>query len=237
MSRQSPLGSSGTWLYMLPTRAHSMFSGNNNTSYRLTAYLCKNPAREGIWNALVLFFEISSFRYVPLAVVMFSLSYQFSRDGKFYYRAYLVCHTQMPSLHVAFERGHRNSSLEFFFFWDSVAMCTCSLCCTPGKEEGMFSFKKREKKIRKQGVGKWQISRSLLLEYIDCPWFIDFLLQEVAQLSANREKFVSAICFGTFEADHLCTPCVQYVHSFCVRVSNVFFFPPFFYCMHVWNCV
>lgn len=120
MSRQSPLGSSGTWLYMLPTRAHSMLSGNNNTSYRLTAYLCKNPARGGIWNALVLFFEISSFRYVPLAVVMFSLPYQFSRDGKFYYRAYLVCHTQMPSLHVALERGHRNSSLKCSFFSQGV---------------------------------------------------------------------------------------------------------------------
>lgn len=117
MSRQSPLGSSGTWLYMLPTRAHSMLSGNNNTSYRLTAYLCKNPARGGIWNALVLFFEISSFRYVPLAVVMFSLPYQFSGDGKFYYRAYLVCHTQMPSLHVALEWGHRNSSLKCSFFY------------------------------------------------------------------------------------------------------------------------
>lgn len=220
MSRQSPLGSSGTWLYMLPTRAHSMLSGNNNTSYRLTAYLCKNPARGGIWNALVLFFEISSFRYVPLAVVMFSLPYQFSGDGKFYYRAYLVCHTQMPSLHVALERGHRNSSLKCsFFFPASVTVCMCSLCSTPGKEERHVFIKK----IRKQGVGKWQISRSLLLEYIDCAWFIDFLLQEVAQLSANREEFVSAICFGTFEADHLCTPCVQYVHRFCVRVSNVFF--------------
>lgn len=52
MSRQSPLGSSGTCLYMLPTRAHSMFSGNNNTSYRLTAYLCKNSARGGIQERL-----------------------------------------------------------------------------------------------------------------------------------------------------------------------------------------
>lgn len=100
MSRQSPLGSSDTWLYMLPILAHSMFPGNNNTSYCLTAYLCKNSAGRGICNALALFFEISSFRYVPLAVVMFSLPYQFCRDGKFYYRAYLVCHTQMPSLQV-----------------------------------------------------------------------------------------------------------------------------------------
>lgn len=49
MSRQSPLGSLGTCLYTLPTRAHSMFPGNNNTSYRLTAYLCKNSVSgEGI---------------------------------------------------------------------------------------------------------------------------------------------------------------------------------------------
>lgn len=57
----------------------------------------------------------------------------------------------------------------------------------------------------------------MLLEYIDCPWFIDFLLQEVAQLSANREKIVSAICFGTFEAYNFCTPCT---HFFCVCVSS-----------------
>lgn len=107
---------------MLPTRAHSMFSGNNNTSYRLTAYLCKNSARGGIWSALVLFFEITSFRYVPLAVVMFSLPYQFCGDGKFYYRAYLVCHSQMPSLQVAFGEdvgGCRHFSprfLSLFFF-------------------------------------------------------------------------------------------------------------------------
>lgn len=97
MSRQSPLGSSGTWLYTLPTQAHSMFSGNNNTSHRLTAYLCKNLARGGIRNALAFFFEISPVRYVPLVVFVFSLPYQFSGDRKFYYRAYLVCHTQMPS--------------------------------------------------------------------------------------------------------------------------------------------
>lgn len=146
MSRQSPLGSSGTWLYMLPTRAHSMLSGNNNTSYRLTAYLCKNPARGGIWNALALFFEISSFRYVPLAAVMFSLPYQFSGDGKFYYRAYLVCHTQMPSLHVALERGHRNSSLKCsLFFPASATVCMCSLCSTPGKEERHVFIKKYTK--------------------------------------------------------------------------------------------
>lgn len=115
-----------------------------------------------------------------------------------------------------------------FFFPESVAVCMCSsLCSTPGKEERHVFIKK----IRKQGVGKWQISRSLLLEYIDCAWFIDFLLQEVAQLSANREKFVSAICCGTFEADHLCTPCVQYVRRFNVHVSNGFFlgFPFFFF--------
>lgn len=107
---------------MLPTPAHSMFSGNNNTSYCLTAYLCKNSARGGIWSALVLFFEIISFRYVPLAVVMFSLPYQFCRDGKFYYRVYLVCHSQMPSLQVMFGGGCRHFSLDFSFF---KRQCDC----------------------------------------------------------------------------------------------------------------
>lgn len=62
MSRQRPLGSSATWLYRLPSRAQSMFSGDNNTSHCLTAYLRRKPARGGIWNALALFFEIGSFR-------------------------------------------------------------------------------------------------------------------------------------------------------------------------------
>lgn len=62
----------------------------------------------------------------------------------------------------------------------------------------------------------------MLLEYIDCPWFIDFLLQEVAQLSANREKCASAICFGTFEADHFCIQCMC-VHSFLCVSASMFF--------------
>lgn len=169
---------------MLPTRAQSMFSGNNNTSDCLTAYLCKNSARGGIWSALVLFFETTSFRYVPLAVVMFSLPYQFCRDGKFYYRAYLVCHSQMPSLQVAgvfFPRFR-------FFLRDCIPITP-----HPSPAKDMFSSEKGR---------EWENDRSLLLEYIDCPWFIGFLLQEVAQPSANRETFVSAICFGTFEADN-----------------------------------
>lgn len=102
---------------MLPTRAQSMFSGNNNTSYCLTAYLCKNAARGGIWSASVLFFEITSLRYVPFAVVMFSLPYQFCRNGKFCYRAYLVCHSQMPSPQVCVLQGAvRAFSFRFLHF-------------------------------------------------------------------------------------------------------------------------
>lgn len=66
---------------------------------------------------------------------------------------------------------------------------------------------------------KWQISQSLLLEYIDCPWFIDFLLQEVAQLSANREKCVSAICFGTLEADNFSIQCMWGYSFLCVSAG------------------
>lgn len=111
--------------HMLPTRAQSVFSGNNNTSYCLTAYLCKNSARGAFWSALVLFFEITSFRYVPLAVVMFSLPYQFCRNGKFYYRAYLVCHSQMPSPQVAFCGGRRHFPLDFSFLRDSATVFVC----------------------------------------------------------------------------------------------------------------
>ncbi len=130
-----------------------MFSGNNNTSYRLTAYLCKNSARGGIWSALVLFFEITSFRYVPVAVVMFSLPYQFCRDGKFYYRAYLVCHSQMPSLQVVFGGGAQAFFPRFPFFSRdsaSVLLCMCGSPTTPIlvmlKKKGMFSSKERKKK-------------------------------------------------------------------------------------------
>lgn len=73
------------------------------------------------------------------------------------------------------------------------------------RKKGLFHEKKQNKKADSEKKG--QISRPLLLEYIDCRWFIDFLLQEVTQLSANREKFVSAIRFATFEADHFRTPC------------------------------
>ena len=165
---------------MLPTRAHSMFSGNNNTSYRLTAYLCKNSARGGIWSALVLFFEITSFRYVPLAVVMFSLPYQFCRDGKFYYRAYLVCHSQMPSLQVAFGEDvggcrhffPRFLSLSLFLFYETVlTVCVCmwgSPTPTPPppppplslpKKKGKFFSKKKRKKA------EWENDKSLCLCY------------------------------------------------------------------------
>lgn len=135
---------------MLPTRAHSMFSGNNNTSYCLTAYLCKFSARGGIWSALVLFFEITSFRYVPLAVVMFSLPYQFCRDGKFYYRAYLVCHSQMPSLQVCIWWGVQAFSPRFLSFFKRQSDCVC-MCGSPTipillmlKKKGTFSSKKAE---------------------------------------------------------------------------------------------
>lgn len=67
----------------------------------------------------------------------------------------------------------------------------------------------------------------MLLEYTDCPWFIDFLLQELAQLSANREKFVSAICFGTFEADNFYIPCSSrgcFLFFFCECVSSTHVF-------------
>lgn len=60
------------------------------------------------------------------------------------------------------------------------------------------------------------------MEYIDCPWFIDFLLQEVAQLSANREKIVSAICFGTFEAYNFCTPRTHSFFFVCVSAASMF---------------
>lgn len=163
MSRQSPLGSSGTWLYMLPTRAHSMFSGNNNTSYRLTAYLCKNSARGGIWNALVLFFEITSFRYVPLAAVVFS--YQFCSDGKFYYRAYLVCHSQMPSLQVASGGGYRHFFPDFPFFkrqCDCICVSVWLSFITPrsAAKEGRHVFIKKKEKSR-----EWKNDRSLALCY------------------------------------------------------------------------
>lgn len=70
------------------------------------------------------------------------------------------------------------------------------------------------------------------MEYIDCPWFIDFLLQEVAQLSANREKFVSAICFGTFEADNFRAHCAHSFFFVCVSIRHVFAV-----CVHVDLCV
>lgn len=128
---------------MLPTRAQSMFSGNNNTSYCLTAYLCKNSARGGIWSALVLFFEITSLRYVPLAVVMLSLPYQFCRNGKFYYRAYLVCHSQMPSPQVAFLcacGGCRHFSSVFSFLRDST---TVFVCASPPPSMSVYAIRKK----------------------------------------------------------------------------------------------
>lgn len=135
---------------MLPTRAQSVFSGNNNTSYCLTAYLCKNSARGAFWSALVLFFEITSFRYVPLAVVMFSLPYQFCRNGKFYYRAYLVCHSQMPSPQVAFCGGAQAFSPRFLLF-KRQRNCVCvhlRLCRRPLlcmlKKKGMFFPSKKK---------------------------------------------------------------------------------------------
>lgn len=106
----------------------------------------------------MLFFEIISVRYVPLAVVMFSLPYQFCSDGKFYYRVYLVCHSQMPSLQVVF--GGVGVGL-FFFSWISLFLFeeTEQLLASPTtpiclmlKKKGIFSLKKKRKKM--QGVGK-----------------------------------------------------------------------------------
>lgn len=150
---------------MLPTRAHSMFSGNNNTSYCLTAYLCKNSARGGIWSALVLFFEITSFRYVPLAVVMFSLPYQFCRDGKFYYRAYLVCHSQMPSLQVAFGGGCRHFFPRDLCFFKRQCDCICVHVWLSHHPPPSFFSCKRRKPYFHQKSREWENDKSLGLCY------------------------------------------------------------------------
>lgn len=116
----------------------------------------------------MLFFEITSFRYVPLAVVVFS--YQYCRDGKFYYRAYLVCHSQMPSLQVVFGGGFRHifflsPSRFLLFLRDSVTVFACMLVSPPPalvlpllKKKGMFSSKKKKGR-------EWENDKSLALCY------------------------------------------------------------------------
>lgn len=226
MSRQSPLGSSGTWLYMLPTQAHSMFSGNNNTSHRLTAYLCKNPASGGIWNALALFFEISFFRYV-LLVVVFSLPYQFSRDGKFYYREYLVCHTEMPSSSCCiWKGGQRNSSLFLKQCVDSVLVLV--------RKKDMFSLKKNTKARSREMT-------NLSLFVIGIYWLplVHWLFITRGSTTVSKQ---GKICFShllwniwSWSSLHsMCAVCAQFLR---LCQQRFLFFCFFFLLMHVWNRV
>lgn len=115
MSRQSPLGSSGTWLYTLPTRAHSMFSGNNNTSHRLTAYLCKNRGGEASgkpWHCS-LKSAPSDMCHSLLLCFLFLISLA-EMGNSITERIWFVTLRCLP-LHVAFEKGG-TEILPFFFF-------------------------------------------------------------------------------------------------------------------------
>lgn len=141
---------------MLPTRAHSMFSGNNNTSYRLTAYLCKNSARGGIWIALVLFFEITSFRYVPLAVVMFSLISFAEMENSITECIWFV--TVRCLLFRLSLVGGTGIFPQISLFFKRQCDCICVHVClshhphsSPAKEERHVFIKKKKKKKAESG--------------------------------------------------------------------------------------
>ena len=127
-------GEQGSMAHMLPTRAHSMFSGNNNTSYCLTAYLCKNSTRQGsggpwccslkstpsdMCQSLFLFFLfLSSFAEMENSI-----------------RVYLVCQIVRCLPFMCF--------VDFFFLRDCGCLCGCvlfppSTVFSNAKEEGLF---------------------------------------------------------------------------------------------------